>query len=772
MTLANLPGPNFTGADLSARLNAVMTELRSARSFPIVAALLADTSMSYSGGARRVKAGDGVRTIQQNFGYQVAAPSATNHHLTTAGGVKLYALPSATGAFTVRQFGGAEGSDITQALQLAINAAAYGLAPGTQATTGEVLIDLRAGLVSGTIQVGYGISGGSAEFRRVAVRGLGRSYSNDPHHMGTRITSTVTDGPTFAISAGRFSSISDLSIVGVAFAAFQGIGAAGLAPTQAATWDAALTASGVTPGRRFAPHAAIAIDPYCGTAPAGAYPVVTLPSFITNTSQYGRQGSSMTRIERVGIYGFEVGVVQTPADHDNNGDFLTLRDCDMQYLKWAVSVGNNQARAVSGQNCTFLFCFAHLTNNQHGRQRGTVSGVWAGCGFAGFLGKLIELGDLFFGGGLRYEDCDVESLHRIGDIVGSSSNEKEVMFTNCTVNFRHNDMNVVPANVLAGPTKGQVRFIGGDIAGFPSMLSFRVDQIVLEGTTLISAEAHAKDYEKIAHNATMGGLVVPLLNHQTQTVRFEPYNLATGNPLLTRVAVNSGYRFTGRDFLCPLYAGPVLRQDDYLTRSMVGHRPYFYRSDAIGAQITGATRNQRTITFTSTRLGNINDRQQWGYMPGDIIRDAATGTVMVIRSTDTATGVIDAELQTNYVLNGGGYDLLDSAFSLTSGTWEFVCSRVYASPRPILGSTSTAAATISGILGSGATTANYGLAVGDFLFEDAERVQTFSTTGRLEIMAIATASGTITMNGVANRTLTDWMFDWWIKAPPANSATR
>lgn len=517
MTLANLPGPNFTGADLSARLNAVLTELRSARSFTMVAALLADTSMSYSGGARRVSAGDGVRTVLQNYSYQVAAPDATDHHLSTTGGVKLYALPTPSGAFTAKQFGAAEGADITNALQLAINAAAYGNAPGGRASTGEVVVDVNAALVSGTIQVGYGIVGGRVEFRRIALRGLGRSYSNDLQHMGTRITSTVTDGPTFAMSAGRFSSISDLTIVGAAFTALRGLAWDGVSATQAATWDAALIASGVTPGRRYAPNAAIAIDPYCGTAPAGAYPNVSSPSYIGAPTQYGRQGSSMTRIERVGIYGFEVGVVQTPADHDNNGDFLTLRDCDMQYCKWAVSVGNNQARVVSGQNCTFLFCFAHLTNNQHGRQRGTVSGVWSACGFAGFLGKLIELGDLFFGGGLRYEDCDIESLHRIGDIVSSSSNEKEVMFTNCTVSFRHTDMNVVPANVLAGPTKGQVRFIGGDIMGFPSMLSFRVDQIVFEGTTLISAEAQAKDYEKVAHNATMGGLVVPLLNHQTQS---------------------------------------------------------------------------------------------------------------------------------------------------------------------------------------------------------------------------------------------------------------
>jgi hypothetical protein len=172
MTLANLPGPNFTGADLSARLNAVMTELRSARSFAMVAALLADTSMSYSGGGRRVSAGDGVRTVLQNFSYQVAAPDATDHHLSTSGGVKLYVLPTPSGAFTAKQFGAAEGADITNALQLAINAAAYVLAPGAKASTSKVVVDVNAGLVSGTIQVGYGVAAGKLEFRRIVLRGL------------------------------------------------------------------------------------------------------------------------------------------------------------------------------------------------------------------------------------------------------------------------------------------------------------------------------------------------------------------------------------------------------------------------------------------------------------------------------------------------------------------------------------------------------------------------------------------------------------------------
>jgi hypothetical protein len=57
--------------------------------FANVSALLADTTLTYS----TVVAGDIVRTRAEGFSYQVAASSATNQHITTAGGVKLYFLP-------------------------------------------------------------------------------------------------------------------------------------------------------------------------------------------------------------------------------------------------------------------------------------------------------------------------------------------------------------------------------------------------------------------------------------------------------------------------------------------------------------------------------------------------------------------------------------------------------------------------------------------------------------------------------------------------------
>src|SRR5690554_2730855 len=60
-----------------------------------VQALLADES-SYAPGD--------IIVTREGFRYRVAASDATDHHLTTAGGVKLYVLPTDDGVINFRAF--------------------------------------------------------------------------------------------------------------------------------------------------------------------------------------------------------------------------------------------------------------------------------------------------------------------------------------------------------------------------------------------------------------------------------------------------------------------------------------------------------------------------------------------------------------------------------------------------------------------------------------------------------------------------------------------
>tara|TARA_R110000796_G_scaffold121288_1_gene235455 strand:+ start:1195 stop:2742 length:1548 start_codon:yes stop_codon:yes gene_type:complete len=96
------------------------------RDFESVTSLLADTVLAYAGtGTDKAVAGKTVVTRSEGFSYTVAASGATDQHVTTAGGVKLYVIPGMVG-FSITAFG-AVGGDVTKdrpALLAALAAAA------------------------------------------------------------------------------------------------------------------------------------------------------------------------------------------------------------------------------------------------------------------------------------------------------------------------------------------------------------------------------------------------------------------------------------------------------------------------------------------------------------------------------------------------------------------------------------------------------------------------------------------------------------------------
>lgn len=116
-----------------------------------VAALLADTTLAYGPGAAHVQAGDIVRTRAEGFAYEVAASGATDHHIATAGGVKLYVLPGADGVYLAAFAPSGDGvADDTSAL----------LSAASLATSAKRRLVVPAGvfLVDATIEVTHGLT--------------------------------------------------------------------------------------------------------------------------------------------------------------------------------------------------------------------------------------------------------------------------------------------------------------------------------------------------------------------------------------------------------------------------------------------------------------------------------------------------------------------------------------------------------------------------------------------------------------------------------------
>ena len=192
---------NFSAIEATLGTIPTGVEGAGARSFTNVDALLANTQITYGSGSNQVVAGSILRTLAEGFTYRVAASGASDHHVTTAGGVKLYVLPSNNG-FNVRAFGakGDGTTDDTAAFNAALTAnGAWG---GTRQllSLGRVMIHVPRGryLVNGTITTGNNAAG-------VVIKGDGPRT--------TLIRRTNDSGSLFRFQTYSFVEVSDMAII-------------------------------------------------------------------------------------------------------------------------------------------------------------------------------------------------------------------------------------------------------------------------------------------------------------------------------------------------------------------------------------------------------------------------------------------------------------------------------------------------------------------------------------------------------------------------------
>lgn len=291
--------------------------------------------------------------------------------------------------------------------------------------------------ITGPIHTTYGEPG----FRTITLCGSGQVIYGDAGHgfAGTLIdASSFSNAPAIVVQGGRDVEIKDLAIKGASFR--YGLFTYGPAiNTQTVSWDnistatnwvTNVTANGLS---RYAPYAAIAIDPYAGVRPATSYPDVTYPSWLgIGQTQYGKRFSSRTRITNVTIDGFYVGVAVQPCDADGNGDFTTMKNLSVFNTSYAVSVGNTQSRNVTLEDSTFQYVHSIIANNINGKQAGVIDGPITNCS-ASQIFQMVSLSSQSYAGAINFINFYSEDTVRIGNLGTTGSTTHTISFTNCSI---------------------------------------------------------------------------------------------------------------------------------------------------------------------------------------------------------------------------------------------------------------------------------------------------------------------------------------------------
>ncbi|MFK7945739.1 MAG: hypothetical protein AB8B85_22905 [Paracoccaceae bacterium] len=661
------------------------------------------------------------------------------------------------GLVTEKQAGGiGDGvADDTQAIQNAIDFAVYYEQNNGSAQAVEVRIIGPLCRTTDTIHIGYGEG-----FHGVVVRGVANKRRAETSNVGTAILASFTDRPIVNIQGARITEFSDIWLNGAL--PTTAIDFLGTEPTQESAWDA-LGGNG-----RYNPCAGITIDAYSGPRPAQSYPDATYPDFLQPIAQYDKRPSSDVIISRVGIQRVNTAIAVQPCDFDGNGDFLKIRDCNLDCCKYGISIGNSQSRNVEIRNVTGSEMFVFMTNSAHGKQVGRFGGPIENCSFGGYMGNVFRFNRSALLGTMLFQNFYAESLHRIGDMTGNSGSEGSITFESSQFVFRHNETTGVPPNILAGVNDTEMVFRGCAFSRVPSVFSMTMPNVQMEQCrTSVDGRASGTidRYLAFAHNATSGGMVLDPFGLRPQGIGFTQFNLNTGAAIGSVLPREVIYRDSDRTTCIPIAIWDYRHKGELYGTTRRKRFPVFNRQKQ--THFSSVSLANKTLTLVFQTLSDQEAMRQ-GVEAGDIIRDVDTGMVFFIRARTGTT--VTAEAQNNFVSNGGGGFNTLEPFSTTTGTLQFMPSRLYTPGFTTLGDF-TVGSNVAANAGRNDGFSAYlstDIAVGDFLFADLDPDLIFSG-GEAEVTGVNSAARTITFAGNARNAVGRKILPLWIRQPPPNS---
>jgi hypothetical protein len=302
---------------------------------------------------------------------------------------------------------------------------------------------------------GYGESGGVRTLNLVACNGARSGYTL---LAGVNILVDKTDRCGVYLQGGRGTVVRGLSFIGKNYVFTNTLTGTTPFPTTDAGWlDPKLLPGGANnPGatgglQRATPYAAICLGALNGSPPSPPYPSVSYPAWITSGGQYHKAPNSDILIEDVAIFGFAVGVVQSPnsgapGNGDGNDDFLKMNRLLCSNNVYCISIGGTQSRNVLISNVNGNREHTMITNTLNGAQNGKMGGPITNVSI-GLHYQLFKLtGSL--GNPITFDQFYSESSIRIGTVAPASSFNSDLSIRGCQFNGGVYNTGVVPDSLI------------------------------------------------------------------------------------------------------------------------------------------------------------------------------------------------------------------------------------------------------------------------------------------------------------------------------------
>jgi hypothetical protein len=344
----------------------------------------------------------------------------------------------------VRDFG-AKGdgvADDTRAIQAAIDHALRSRA---------VTVHLQAGRyrTTDTLHLGYGET-----FATLTLTGDGAPYAAATG--GTTVLPERIDRPAINVQGARKSAIRDICLMGRNFDHAE----AKVHPNVAAgdadpiNWLAPPLRQGL---RQFAPYAAITVDAYAAPPRPDGYPAPPVPPWpVPGGVPTERRFSSEIEITGCWIGGFAVGIAAQPCDADGNGDFLRVSGTTFANSVYGIAVGNSQSRNVSIRDCFYVRLHTFLTNRHFGRGVGMLGGPLENVSGANSYQLLDVIASR--AGAITVNTAYFEAHARIGLWSVNTGFNPGITFRSCTFNMNEELIQSSAGALLEAGAPGAVRF--------------------------------------------------------------------------------------------------------------------------------------------------------------------------------------------------------------------------------------------------------------------------------------------------------------------------